>query len=111
MKVSNCIRLDHTFKVASNIGYLRADKKWVTLYDSIFIVLNKVGLVNAWQFTKSTSLDEVRSLLLMLKERITDIEKQNFTIYVDNCFQCAAKLKGIFGDDITVKLDIFHAVQ
>ena len=111
MKVSNCIRLDHTFKVASNIGYLRADKKWVTLYGSIFIALNKVGQVIAWQFTKSTSLDEVRSLLLMLKERITDIEKQNFTIYVDNCCQCAAKLKGIFGDDITVKLDIFHAVQ
>ena len=43
LEVSNCIRLDHTFKVASNIGYLCLDCKWVTLYTSIFIVLNKAG--------------------------------------------------------------------
>ena len=59
LEVSNCIHLDHTFKVASNIGYSHPDGKWVTLYGSIFIVLNKAGQAIAWEFVKSTSLDEV----------------------------------------------------
>jgi len=46
-----------------------------------------------------------------VKEQITDNEKKNFTIYMNNCCQCAGKLKGIFGDDVTIKLDIFHAMQ
>ena len=32
VKVEKCIRIDHTFKVASNIGYLQHDGKWVTQY-------------------------------------------------------------------------------
>jgi hypothetical protein len=32
------ISFDHTFKVASNIGYLRSDAKWVTQYNSVFII-------------------------------------------------------------------------
>lgn len=39
LKVSNSIRIDHTFKVASNIGYLRQDGKWITLYNSVLIRL------------------------------------------------------------------------
>ena len=30
LKVTGYISLDHTFKIASNIGYLRSDGKWVT---------------------------------------------------------------------------------
>ena len=26
----------HTFKVASNIGYLREDKQWINVYNSLF---------------------------------------------------------------------------
>lgn len=53
IKIRKYICIDHTFKVASNIGYLRSDGKWVTLYESIFIVLNEEGVVVAWQFTKT----------------------------------------------------------
>ena len=49
LNVKQCIRLDHTFKVASNIGYLRKDGKWITQYGSIFIVLNDLGQVLTWQ--------------------------------------------------------------
>ena len=111
LEVSNCIRLDHTFKVASNIGYLRPDGKWVTLYTSIFIVLNKAGQTIAWQFVKSNSLDEVKPLLISVKQRMTNTNKRNFTIYVDNCCNCQAKLKAIFGESVMIKLDVFHAVQ
>ena len=31
LAISNAISLDHTFKVSSNVGYSRADGKWVTL--------------------------------------------------------------------------------
>ena len=38
--IGEYISFDHTFKVASNIGYLREDKQWINVYDSLFLVLN-----------------------------------------------------------------------
>ena len=108
LKVTRCLRLDHTFKVASNIGYLRQDGKWITQYGSVLVVLNEDGQAVAWQLTNSTSLDEVCKLLCDLKERI---ETSKLTIYVDNCCQIRKKLQQIFGMDTIVKLDVFHAVQ
>ena len=98
-------KFDHTFKVASNIGYLRPDGKWVTLYESIFIVLNEEGVVVAWQFTKTTSLEEEKSLLLSLKKIL---ELPSLIVYVDNCCQVRRQLQEIFGHDVLVK---FHTVQ
>ena len=69
--INNYVSIDHTFKVSSNIGYHRSDGKRVTLYNSMFIVLNEVGPVVARQLTSSTSVDEVSSLLLELKCRIS----------------------------------------
>ena len=110
-KIKKCIRLDHTFKVASNIGYLRSDGRWVTMYESTFIVLNEEGIVVAWQFTKTTSLEEVKPLLLSLRHRIEMSEKEPLTVYVDNCCQVRRKIQEIFGNNVVVKLDLFHAVQ
>ena len=111
MRIRKCIRLDHTFKVASNIGYLRSDGRWVTLYESIFIVLNEEGAVVAWQFTKTTSLEEVKPLLLSLTKRIELPDNESLTVYVDNCCQVRRQIQDIFGHDVLVKLDLFHAVQ
>ena len=111
VKVKRCIRLDHTFKVASNIGYLRYDGKWVTQYGSILVVLNENGQVVAWQFTNSTSLDELLVLLSNVEKQIDIPEHGPLTIYVDNCCQVRKKLQQIFGADTIVKLDTFHAVQ
>ena len=36
------LSIDHTFKAAANIGFTR-DGKWIKLYDSLFIILNKVS--------------------------------------------------------------------
>ena len=111
LPVTDCIRLDHTFKVASNIGYLRPDGKWITQYGSVFIVLNKFGQVIAWQLTNTISLDEVESLLCNLKKRILLAANETLTIYVDNCCHVKAKMKQAFGEYTEVKLDIFHAIQ
>ena len=109
VEVKNCLRLDHTFKVASNVGYLRSDGKWITQYSSLFIVLNENGEVVAWQLTNSTSLDEVEQTLSKVKERVD--KGNDITLYVDNCCQVRRKLQQIFGTHTAVKLDVFHAVQ
>ena len=105
------ISFDHTFKVATNIGYVRPDGKWVTLYKSLFIVMNEVGQVLAWQFTRSTSIDEVTNLLKNLQCRLKNKWVTPGKVYVDNCCQLEQKVKAIFGQDTLVKLDLFHAVQ
>ena len=107
MPIDNYISIDHTFKVSSNIGYKRSDGKWVTLYNSVFIVLNEFGQVVAWQLTSSTSIDEVSFMLSELKSCM----HQPVTVFVDNCCQQISKLKEILGEEITVRLDIFHAIQ
>lgn len=71
-------------------------------------MLNEKGQVAAWQFTNSTSFEEVFPLLSNLKEKIDLSEGRKLIIYVDNCCK---KLQEIFGKDILVKLDVFHAVQ
>lgn len=39
------LSFDHTFKIASNIGFLRDDNKWVCQYDSVFLVFNIQGKI------------------------------------------------------------------
>lgn len=96
LKVRKCISLDHTFKVASNIGYLLHDGKWVTQYRSILVVLNEEGQAVTWQLTNSTSIDEVFKLLCDLKDRIHLPENSQLTIDVDNCCQVIKKLQQVF---------------
>ena len=59
---------DHTFKIAANIGYLRADNKWIPQYDSAFFVFNSQGNILTWQFTKGTSFNQVEPLLISIKK-------------------------------------------
>ena len=99
--VSETISFDHTFKVAMNIGYLREDSKWISQYDGLFIGNGQVS-------TKGTSFAHVKSLLQDLLKRP---HQQIKTIYVDGCCKLRAKIKSVFGPNIMVKLDLFHAVQ
>ena len=66
--IGESISFDHTFNVATNIGYLREDGRWMQEYDSLFIVLNGEGQVLIWQLTKGTSLDITKNLLQDLVE-------------------------------------------
>ena len=108
-KAVKCISLDHIFKVASNIGYLCLDKRYITQYGSVFIVLNKLGQVVTWQHTNSTSFDEVELLLFNLKERIEQ-DDIPLIMYVDNCCQLKNKIQALFGSNTIAKLDLFHAL-
>ena len=110
VRVSKCIRLDHTFKVASNIGYLREGGKWVTQYGSVLFVLNEIGQVVTWQLTNSTSFNEIDKILFDLRDRV-EVDGSQLTVYVDNCCQVRSKLQKVFGMNTLVKLDLLHAVQ
>ena len=69
IKPGEILSFDHTFKIASNIGCLRGDKKWICQYDSAFLVFNGEGKFLSWRFTKGTNFDNVRSLLQNIKKR------------------------------------------
>jgi len=106
--IGESISFDHTFKIASNIGYIREDKRWITEYDSVFLVLNGKGQVLTWQLTKGTSFAEVTVLLKHLAERPN---QQLKTVYVDDCCKLRKKISNLFGPNVSVKLDLFHAIQ
>lgn len=100
------ISFDHTFKVAANIGYPRADGKWIPQYDSLFIVMNEDGLILTW-LTRGTTYAEVVYLLENLKCRSETIR----VVYVDDCCKHRTKIHSVFGQDVSVKLHLFHATQ
>lgn len=109
--VSNSISFDHTFKVSANIGYCREDKVWVSQYNSMFIVMNSEGKVLTWQLTKTTSFEEVRTILEDLHARFQAQKQQIKVVYVDDCCKLRSKIQSVFGQSVLVKLDLFHAVQ
>ena len=105
------LSFDHTFKVAANIGYLRQDNKWVCQYNSVFLVFNSFSRIVSWQFTKSTGFDCVKTLLENIHTRSQSQDHSIKVVYVDNCCQWRAKIQSIFGDQVKVLLDVFHAFQ
>ena len=109
VSANNVISIDHTFKIASNIGYLRGDGKWITQYKSVFIVMNEKGQVMAWQFVRTVTMDEVQDLLRGVKNRVQDVS--SLMVLLDNCCSMRGKLIDVFGPNIIIKLDLFHAVQ
>ena len=114
MKKISCnkwISIDDTFKVAANVGYFRSDKTWVTQYRSLFIVLNERGQVLTWQFTKSEVTSEVSHLLEGLRCRLRMQNAAVQQVILDDCCKWHPFLQSMFGMQVQVKLDIFHAVQ
>ena len=100
---------DHTFKVSANVGFwLRG--KWVQLYNSLFIVMNEIGIVLTWQFCRGTSFAAVEDQLRSLQERLKNLQCPIKNYYIDNCCQWRTKIKGIFENSL-VLLDPFHAIQ
>lgn len=70
-----------------------------------------MGQVVTWQLTKSTSLDEVSKSLALLKNRMEIPNDKALLVLTDNCCNDKRKVMDIFGNNVVVKLDLFHAVQ
>ena len=112
---SDWICCDRTFKSITNIGIYQPNGsggfKWVKQFKSLFIVLNDNGQVLSWQFADDTSIDTVFELLGEIKTRLNVKQEILKEIYVDDCCKVRYKLQNIFGQDVLVKLDLFHAMQ
>ena len=85
INIGNSISFDHTFRMATNIGFIREDKVWVPQYDSLFIVMNKDGKIVMWQLTKGTSFVEIEELLRDLQHRAESQQCRIETAYIDDC--------------------------
>ena len=70
-----------------------------------------VGQVIAWQLTKTTSIDECKELLCVLRNRQLSHGTAIEEVYTDNCCTIKAKLHSIFGPNVHAYVDIFHAAQ
>ena len=92
INVGETISFDHTFEVATNIGYLREDNIWVPQYDSLFLVFNGVGKIVTWQLTKGTCFVQVEQVLRDLNVRTEQQQYKIKTVYIDNCC-CVKKYK------------------
>lgn len=102
---SRIISCDHTFRVSKFIGARRTtDNKFVKQFENFFIILNEKHQIIGWRLTKSTSFEEIRSLLQELKEEI-DVTRA----IVDDCCKVRSLYQSVF-PDVEVKLDLFHAV-
>lgn len=103
---------DHTFNVTGSIGYERKeDKKWIRQFESLFCVMNEKGQIVTWQLTHTQGFENIRRLLQQLHKRLS---AQGVTIkefYIDNCCHWRKKLQEIFGAELLVLLDLFHAFQ
>ena len=103
---------DHTFKSVANIGMHRSiDNKWIKQFKGLFCILNNFGEVVTWKLTKQLAFDEVKNQIELLHNRCS---KKGIIIemfYVDNCCSWRNKLIAIFGPQLKVYLDLFHAVQ
>ena len=89
---ASSLSADHTFKVSTNIGFW-CEGKWIQLYDSLFIVMNEIGIVLAWKLCKGTAFDKVEDLFTSLKDTKGSVVN-NF--YLDNCCQRRHKLNSVF---------------
>ena len=101
-----------TLYIAENIGFNRiGDNRWITQYEALFCVLNARGQVMTWRLTPRLLFAEVENDLIALKNRLLSQGKILKEFYIDNCCSWEKKLKQVYGDQLIVYLDIFHAVK
>ena len=103
---------DHTFDITSSVGYERKeDGKWIRQYDSLFCVMNEKGHVVTWQLTQTQGSENVRRNLEQLHRRLANQGKRVKEFYIDNCCHWRKNLQEVFGSELAVKLDLFHALN
>lgn len=96
----------------ANIGFHRTeDNKWIQQYTALFCVLNSEGQVMTWKFTESVKFNQCEDILVALRQRLESQNRSVSEFVVDICCSWRKKLQSVFGPNLTVLLDLFHAVQ
>ena len=83
----------------------------VFLCVSSVLCVSLLGQVVTWKLTPGLAFDNVEDTLVQLKQRLTAQGKNLKEFYIDNCCSWRNKLQHVFGNEVLVYLDIFHAVK
>ena len=75
------------------------------------MVLNEEHLVVSWQLAEKEKFDVIKELLTNLKTRLDDHDADVRFFIIDNCCKWRHKIQELFGENVIVLLDLFHAVQ
>lgn len=106
---NNYLTMNHTFKITKKIGYTdESSGKFISQYTALFLVMDGAGVIVDYKFTNTVKMSNVANLLKKLKEHFSSPLTM---IIVDNCCTVRKKLIDIFGRQLSVKLDLFHAVK
>lgn len=98
--------IGHFFKLNPQIGTLGADgKKWVSMYNNIFVVMNEKGQVIAWQATKGTCIEDASLLLQNVHLRLKKHGVEIRLILMAECCKQKEFIQSIFGPNVQVKMD------
>ena len=104
--------MDHTFRITKKIGYTdEISGRFIPQNNALFLVMNSTGEKVDYTTVNysTTKMSNVANLLKNLKECLPS-PLTMFT--VDNCCTiCKKKLVDIFGRQLSVRLDLFHAVK
>eukprot|EP00794_Sanderia_malayensis_P009941 gene9941-10961_t len=103
------IKLDSEFKLPTNVG-TNSKGVWRKEVDHLFCCQNEFGQVLTWQLTGQGSFEEVRDMLVSIRDRHDQIGKQLKGCCTDSCCNWRDQLKSIFGAEFQVKYDIEIAV-
>ena len=98
--------------MAANIGYFRSDHKWVTQYSSLFLM----RLDRFWHGSLQKTNHDMMTLRpccswMAFTNDWFSLRAPVKVIIIDNCCYWKYLLKRTFGDNVEIKLDLFHAVQ
>lgn len=99
-------KADHTFAVVKRLKSFNG-----SVFDALFTVMNERGEVIAMQLTSTTSMEEVKELLVELRDRLSRMEHSIKEFWVDNCCQVSSVIKTVFKGVNKVRLDLFHAIK
>ena len=105
------VSFDHTFKVAALIKMndgesFNKSKRFQQPFSTLFLLLDEGGRVASFTLTKTKSLSEIHGNLKELASRMGTIK----LAHSDNCCSDESEVKLIFGSEVPIKLDLFHAL-
>ena len=64
-----------------------------------------------WKLTKNMTFSNIEGHLISLRDRLSMQGKKLTEFYIDNCCSWRCKLQQVFGTELSVRLDVFHAVK
>jgi hypothetical protein len=103
------LRMDFNYKIAAKVLVYKGRGQSFVPFKCILTVQNECAMTMYWKALQSSeSMKEIIGDLCRLRDRNRLNGKPVKVIRVDNCCSTGKCLRRIFGDEVLVKLDVFH---